>query len=252
MKPNAAPILQVENLHVQVGQRMILHEISFDVKEGEILGIIGPNGCGKTTLLNTISGFMSVDTGTISFQNRDIMKLEPFQRARQGISRGFQQVGVFRDMTVEENLMLAIERAEKFPWWWSFVAGYREQMNQLIENALADVDLTAHRRSLAGVLSGGQLRLLELTRLRLSRGHLLLIDEPTAGVAPILKNKLSDIIRKLVREHGHTAVIVEHDLKFLFDLADRVVVLVDGEKAFEGTPEEVRKDDRLKKVYLGE
>lgn len=248
----SSKILSVENLHVQIGQRMILHEISFEVKEGEIVGIIGPNGCGKTTLLNTISGFMPIDTGTISFRGQDIMRLEPFSRARLGLSRGFQQAGVFRDMTVEENLMLAVERAEKYPWWWALSRNYRDQMNQIIEAALTDVDLAAHKRSLAGVLSGGQLRLLELTRLRLSKGNLLLIDEPTAGVAPILKNKLSDIIRKLVREHGHTAVIVEHDLKFLFDLADRVIVLVDGEKAFEGTPEEVRNDNRLKKVYLGE
>ena len=252
MKTDAEPILRVENLHVQIGQRMILHEISFDVREGEIIGIIGPNGCGKTTLLNTISGFMPVDTGTISFQGRDIMNLEPFRRARLGVNRGFQHAGVFRDMTVEENLMLAVERAENFPWWWNFSADYRQQMDQKIEEALADVDLASHRRSFAGVLSGGQLRLLELSRLRLARGHLLLIDEPTAGVAPILKNKLSEIIRKLVRGHGHTAVIVEHDLKFLFDLADRVIVLVDGEKSFEGTPAEVRNDERLKKAYLGE
>ncbi|MFA5870925.1 MAG: ATP-binding cassette domain-containing protein [Candidatus Paceibacterota bacterium] len=249
---NKKTILAVEDLHVQIGQRMILHEISFSVTLGEIVGIIGPNGCGKTTLLNTLSGFLPVETGTISFNGEDIMHLEPYVRARLGVSRGFQHVGVFRDMTVEENLMIAIERAEKLPWWWKFSSTKREHVSRIIDAVLADVDLFSHKKSLAGILSGGQLRLLELTRLRLLKGNLLLIDEPTAGVSPILKNKLSDIIKKLVREHGHTAIIVEHDLKFLFDLADRIIVLVDGEKYMEGTPSEIRGDERLKKVYLGE
>jgi len=245
-------ILAVEDLHVRIGQQMILHEISFSVSPGEIVGIIGPNGCGKTTLLNTISGFLPIETGMISFNGKDIMHLDPYIRARLGVSRGFQHVGVFRDMTVEENLMIAIERAEQLPWWWRFSPGKRAHVSRVIDGVLEDVDLLPHKKSIAGILSGGQLRLLELTRLRLLKGNLLLIDEPTAGVSPILKNKLSDIIRKLVREHGHTAVIVEHDLKFLFDLADRIIVLVDGEKYMEGTPSEIREDERLKKVYFGE
>ncbi len=245
-------ILSVENLHVRMGQRLILDDISFKVGEGEIVGVIGPNGCGKTTLLNALSGFLPLEEGVITFKNEDIMKLDPYLRARLGMNRGFQYVGIFRDMTVDENLMITIERAEKYPWWWMFSPKYRKHMNDVIEESLREVELLPHKEMIAGMLSGGQLRLLELIRLRLAKGNLLLIDEPTAGVAPILKNKLSEIIRKLVKEHGHTAIIVEHDLKFLFDLADRVIVLVDGQKYLEGTPAEVKGDERLKKVYLGE
>lgn len=252
MASESKNILSVENLHVRMGQRLILDDISFSVKEGEIIGIIGPNGCGKTTLLNALSGFLSLEEGIITFKEEDIMRLDPYLRARLGLSRGFQHAGVFRDMTVEENLMIAVERAEKYPWWWMFSPKHKKKMDAVVEESLKEVDLLSHKKMTAGLLSGGQLRLLELVRLRLCKGNLLLIDEPTAGVAPILKNKLSEIIRKLVREHGHTAIIVEHDLKFLFDLADRVIVLVDGEKYFEGTPAEVKADERLKKVYLGE
>lgn len=252
MTETSRPILSVEDLHVQIGKRMVLHDVSFTVRPKEIVGVIGPNGCGKTTLLNAISGFLPVDTGTISFDGSDIMHLEPYRRARAGIARSFQHFGVFKDMTVEENLMVAIEQAEHYPWWWSFSPSHRERMSERIEKALAQVDLSDHRKSLAGILSGGQLRLLELARIQLSRSKLLLIDEPTAGVAPMLRKELSKVIRAMVEEHGHTAVIVEHDLEFLFNLADRIVVLVDGEKYLEGTPEEVEKDERLKKLYFGE
>jgi len=245
-------ILSVENLDVNIGSRAILHNISFAVSPGEIVGIIGPNGCGKTTLLNAVSGFTEIGTGTVSFAGNDIMELLPYQRANLGISRGFQHAGIFREMTVEENLMLTIEVSEKLPWWWSLVGDRRQHVQKLIDAVLADVDLGAHKKSLAGLLSGGQLRLLELAKLRLAKGKLLLIDEPTAGVAPALKNKLAEIITKLVKDHGHTAIIVEHDIKFLFDLATRIIVLVDGEKYLEGTPGEVRADERLKKVYFGE
>lgn len=249
---NKERILSVENLHVQIGKRMILRDISFSVASGEIIGIIGPNGCGKTTLLNTLSGFLPVETGRISFLGTDITDVLPHDRAKQGISRGFQNAGVFREMTVEENIVLTIETAQRLPWWWKSSKKQRTHVASIVEKVLKDVDLFDHRHALAGLLSGGQLRLLELARLRLSGAKLLLIDEPTAGVAPVLRTKLSEVIVELVKEHGHTAVIVEHDIKFLFGVADRIIVLLDGEKYIEGSPEQVRADERLKKVYLGD
>lgn len=246
------PLLSVENLHVQIGKRMILRDISLTVAPGEIVGIIGPNGCGKTTLLNTLSGFTPIDTGTISFNGLDIMDTLPHERAQSGISRGFQHAGVFRDLTVTENLMLTIESAEKLPWFWQFSKKQHTRVHNRIAQTLTDVNLLEHRDSIAGLLSGGQLRLLELARLRLADAKLLLIDEPTAGVAPALRTTLASIIKKLVHEDGHTAIIVEHDIKFLFDLADRIIVLVDGEKYLEGLPTEVRADKRLQEVYFGD
>ena len=246
------PVLSLENLHVQIGQRMILQDISFDVHPGEVVGIIGPNGCGKTTLLNAISGFLPVDTGTISVNGTDIMDMPAHRRSALGVSRGFQHVGVFREMTLEENLMMAVERTEKYPWWWMLSSEYRAKMSRSVDAALEAVGLLPHKKSHAGVLSGGQLRLLELARLKIMPGNLLLIDEPTAGVAPILRDNLSKLIKRLSKDHGRTVVIIEHDLRFLFDLAERIIVLVDGQKYLEGSPDEVRKDPRLQKIYFGE
>ena len=148
--------------------------------------------------------------------------------------------------------MMVIERADRYPWWWMLSGGLKKKMSQAIDVALEEVDLTAHKKSLAGVLSGGELRLLELARLKLTPGNLLLIDEPTAGVAPVLRDTLSKMIKKLSKDHGRTVVIVEHDLRFLFNLAERIIVLVDGQKYIEGAPEEVRRDERLQKIYFGE
>jgi ABC-type branched-subunit amino acid transport system ATPase component len=231
---------------------MILQDVSFDVADREIIGIIGPNGCGKTTLLNAISGFLPIETGTISVNGEDVMDLPADRRVRKGVVRGFQHAGVFREMTVEENLMMAVERAEKYPWWWMASSAYRAKMSVAVESALEEVGLGAHKKSLAGVLSGGQLRLLELLRLKILPGNLLLIDEPTAGVAPVLRDTLGKMIRKLSTDHGRTVVIIEHDLRFLSSLAERIIVLVDGQKYLEGTPEEVRRDERLQKIYFGD
>ena len=244
-------IVSIENLHVQIGKQMILHDINLQVKTGEIVGIIGPNGCGKTTLLNAISGFIAVSNGTISVDNKDITNVPAYKRAVYGIGRSFQHVGVFKDLTVEENLMLGIELADKYPWWWMFVPKFVKKTKKIINDSLEEVDLTSHLKSLAGVLSGGQLRLLELARLKLFKGKLLLIDEPTAGVAPALRDQLGRIIKSLTKDHGYTILIVEHDLKFLFNLVDHVVVLVDGQKYLEGRPEDIQNDERLKKVYFG-
>ncbi len=154
-------------------------------------------------------------------------------------------------MTVADNIIIGAEKADKFPWWWMFVPRWRRKMNRIIETSLSEMNLTAHTESLAGILSGGQIRLLELARLKLFKGKLLLIDEPTAGVAPALRQQLNQVIRKLNKEEGFTIIIVEHDLKFLFDLVERVVVLVDGQNYLEGAPEEIQKDKRLQEIYFG-
>ena len=244
-------LIRLENLSVEFGKQMVLDNVSLGIKAGEVVGLIGPNGCGKTTLLNAISGFAPLETGTISFLGRDIMNLAPDQRAVLGIGRSFQHAGVFKELSVSDNIIIGAEKAEKFPWFWMFSARYREKMDKIVNNTLADVGLSAHKKSLAGILSGGQIRLLELARLQLFKGKLLLIDEPTAGVAPALRQQLAKTIKKLNQEYGFTIIIVEHDLKFLFDLVDRAVVLVDGRKYIEGRPEEIQKDARLKEIYFG-
>lgn len=244
-------ILELGNVSVKFGDAMILKNISFSVNEKEIVGIVGPNGCGKTTLLNAISGFVPLDSGTISYNGKDIMDLPPYKRAQLGIGRSFQHAGIFRDLSVEDNIVIGLEKAEKYPWYWMFASKFRNKTNRIVKESLEEVDLLAHRKSLAGILSGGQIRLLELARLQLFQGKILLIDEPTAGVAPVLRTQLATIIKKLNREHGFAIVVIEHNLKFLFDIVDKVVVLVDGEKYMEGKPEEIQKDKRLQDIYFG-
>ncbi|MCX6793044.1 MAG: ATP-binding cassette domain-containing protein [Candidatus Falkowbacteria bacterium] len=244
-------IINIENLEVKFGKQVILHDVSLSVKAGEIIGIIGPNGCGKTTLLNAISGFAQVDSGTISFDGKDIMNLAPNKRALLGIGRSFQHAGVFKDLTVADNIIIGAEKAEKFPWWWMFMPRWRKKMSKIIDASLEEMNLLAHKDSLAGILSGGQIRLLELARLKLFKGKLLLIDEPTAGVAPALRKQLAQVIKTLNKDHGFTIMVVEHDLKFLFDLVEKVVVLVDGQKYLEDTPENIQQDKRLQEIYFG-
>ena len=244
-------LISIENLHVKFGKQMILEKISLAVKPGEIVGIVGPNGCGKTTLLNAISGFVPVDSGNINFDGQDIMDLPANKRAGLGIGRSFQHAGIFKDLSVEDNIIIGAEIAGKYPWWWMFSPDYRKKMDRIVSKSLEEVNLANHRKSLAGILSGGQIRLLELARLELFQGKLLLIDEPTAGVAPGLRQQLAQIIKTLNKEHGFTIMIIEHDLKFLFDLVDKVVVLVDGQKYMEGKPEEIQGDKRLQEIYFG-
>ena len=244
-------LIAIENLSVKFGKQMVLDNVSLGIKTGEVVGLIGPNGCGKTTLLNAISGFVPIEAGTISFSGRDIMALAPDQRAVLGIGRSFQHAGVFKELSVADNIIIGAEKAEKFPWWWMFARLYRKKMDKIVNDTLENVGLLAHKNSLAGILSGGQIRLLELARLQLFKGKLLLIDEPTAGVAPALRQQLAKTIKKLNQEYGFTIIIVEHDLKFLFNLVDRVVVLVDGQKHIEGNPEEIQKDKRLQEIYFG-
>lgn len=244
-------MLNVENIFVKFDQSTILHDVSLEIQRGEIVGLIGPNGSGKTTLLNAISGFAHINGGSITYCNNDITDFSPSARAQQGIGRSFQSAGVFREMTLAENLIIALEYAQKFPWWWKFSSHYRNKADSMIDRILKKVDLHAHKHSLAGVLSGGQLRILELMRLHLTSGHLLLIDEPTAGVSPIMKKILAHTLRELAQENNRSLVIVEHDLKFLFELVDRVIVLVDGKIYMQGKPSEVAKDEKLKEVYFG-
>lgn len=244
-------MISIENLTVKFGKQTILHDVSLNVTQGEIVGIIGPNGCGKTTLLNAISGFIQIDSGAISFDGQDIMDLPANKRALLGIGRSFQHAGVFKDLSVADNIIVGAEKADKFPWWWMFAPRWKKKMNRIIDASLEEMNLLAHKDSLAGILSGGQIRLLELARLKLFKGKLLLIDEPTAGVAPALRQQLAKVIRTLNKDHGFTILVVEHDLKFLFDLVEKVVVLVDGQKYLEDTPEKIQQDKRLQEIYFG-
>jgi branched-chain amino acid transport system ATP-binding protein len=240
--------LEVDSLCCKFGSRTILTELSFAVQRGETLGIVGPNGSGKTTLFNCISGFVQQAHGRIILDGVDISLEPPFSRARAGLGRVFQNPGIFRELTVRENLQLALERDTSL---WRSVFRKPTSLNaEHISQLLDEIALTQSLDMSASQLSGGQMRLLEIARALLFGSQLLLLDEPTAGVAPILKKEVGKLIRRLQSENK-TLIIIEHDMRFISEFCDRIIVLDSGAIALEGTPQELRESAKLKEIYLG-
>ena len=237
-------ILSVSHLGLTIAGQTILEDISFAVEEGEAIGLIGPNGSGKTTLFNVLSGFLKPTKGSIHFCNKDITNLSASERARAGIGRVFQNFGIFREMTLEENVLVALEALPK---------EQRKAMGDLkeiVKGTLALVGLSQYAKKKAGSLSGGQMRLLEIARTLKAEKQLFLLDEPTAGVSPKMTNQVSDLISELKKE-GKTVLIVEHDLPFISRICDRVFVLDVGKVVLTGKPEEVKKSKELQEIYFG-
>lgn len=241
-------MLKVRDLTFRIGDAHILNGISFDITPGEKLGIIGPNGSGKTTLFNCISGFNIPSSGKIEFKDRVVTKLSPSSRASLGLGRVFQNFGVFREMTVLENMLTAIESRQAtvfFPW------SRRHKENR--EKALEFLDLVKLRvkaEDKAGSLSGGQMRLLEIVRAIAYGAELFLLDEPTAGVSPRMKDEILAVLHTL-QSMKKTVMIIEHDINFIHSLCDRIIVLDMGQIVLDGTPEVVRNDSRLQDIYFG-
>lgn len=241
-------MLKISDLRFQLGQTSILNGVEFSVKSGEKLGIIGPNGSGKTTLFNCLSGFNKPSGGTIEFDGVDITHLAPHKKAALGLGRVFQNFGIFKEMTVLENLVTALEaRSSGFCLPWSkTVRKHEEQAREY----LSMVKLQAKAKEKAGSLSGGQMRLLEIVRAIAVDSSLFLLDEPTAGVSPKMKSEVEALLKKL-QEMNKTIMIIEHDLSFIQKLCDRIVVLDVGKVILDDTPEQIRKNKLLQEIYFG-
>lgn len=240
----AMPLLSLSNLSLTIGNHSILNDVSFDVEEGQVIGLIGPNGSGKTTLFNVISGFLKPSTGSITMRNDDITQDRPSVRAHKGIGRVFQNFGIFREMTLEENILVALEALPK---------EQRRDLGDLHDVVSATLDmvgLSSHAKAKAGSLSGGQMRLLEIARTLKSGKQLFLLDEPTAGVSPKMTGQVADIIKTLKAE-GKTVLIIEHDLPFIGSICDEVVVLDVGKVVLQGTPGQVKQSKELQEIYFG-
>lgn len=242
--------LSVHDIHYKVGSQDILRGVSFSVAEGAVIGIIGPNGSGKTTLFNVLSGFARAQRGSILLGGKELASLPPHARALSGLGRTFQNSGVFRDMTVLENVLTVLEA--QLPSYQLFFPRYsgRSKFLETANSLLKDVSLDKLASKRAGDLSGGQLRLLEIARLRATTASLLLLDEPTAGVSPKMKEEVQVLLQKL-RADGYTILIIEHDIHFIQSLCDRVLVLDSGRIVLEGTPQEVRSNPLLHETYFG-
>lgn len=243
-------ILSVKDVVVHFGEAKILNGISLNINSGQTVGIIGPNGSGKTTLFNCISGFHQATSGTITFRGSDISSAPPFRRARHGLGRVFQNFGIFREMTVLENVIVALEGKEKLgpsllPWSQS-TRRYKEEA----EKYLSRVSLQEKATLKAGSLSGGQMRLLEIIRTLAAGAELFLLDEPTAGVSPKMKDDIARLILDLQNE-GKSIVVIEHDVNFIEKFCPRIIVLNQGQIVLDNSPEVVRQSPLLHEIYFG-
>jgi branched-chain amino acid transport system ATP-binding protein len=248
-------VLDVEGLRKEFGALVAADSATFEVERGTITGLIGPNGAGKSTIFNLITGFYEPDGGTVTLNGDDVTGIEPYQIANQGLIRTFQTPRKLEGMTVREAMLIGPQRQPGESFHKLFTApgavGERERANMAdVERILEEFEIDHLARQPATDISGGQMKLVELARAMLAEPEILLLDEPVAGVNPTLANKLADQIRRL-HEQGTTFLLIEHDMSFIMSLADPIVVLDQGSVLMEGTPEEVRTDERVADAYLG-
>jgi neutral amino acid transport system ATP-binding protein len=251
-----APILEVREVTRSFGGLRAVDGASLDVEPGSITALIGPNGAGKSTLFNVVSGFLPADRGTVRFEGRRIDRWSPHRIARFGLARTFQVPRSLTRLSVLDNVMLAAsghpgERLSGLMFRPGRVRARERKARQRATELLELVRLEHHAGDYAGVLSGGQRKLLDLARILMAAPRLVLLDEPMAGVNPTLGRQLVEHALRLRTELGMTFLFVEHDLDVVMEASDRVIVMNEGRVIASGAPEEVRADERVVDAYLG-
>jgi len=250
------PLLAVESVSVRFGALMALNRVSLDVRSGEILAIIGPNGAGKTTLLNVISGFYHPFEGRIVFAGRDRTRLAPPDVAALGVARTFQNVALFKGMSVLDNIMTGrlLKMRGSFlldAIWWGPARRQELEHRAVVERIIDFLEIQAIRKTPAGRLPYGLQKRVELARALAAEPTLLLLDEPMAGMNVEEKEDMCRFILDANDELGTTIALIEHDMGVVMDISDRVVVLDYGQKIADGRPDQVRKDEAVLGAYLG-
>ncbi len=248
-------LLKAKQITVRFGGVQALKNLELDVKAGVIHGLIGPNGSGKTTFINAVAGFYRPASGSILFLGHDITGLKPHQVTRLGIARTFQNIRLFKTMTVLENVIVGhhcrgtsglLNSVFRPPSFYTEEKEVREEGKELLKF----FGLWQRRNDLAGDLPYGQQRLLELARALASKPRLLLIDEPAAGMNEQETKWLIELLLK-IHQQGYTMLIIEHDMKLIMNLSQHITVLDFGEKIAEGPPEEIQHNSRVIQAYLG-
>ena len=248
-------MLEARNISKAFAGVHALEDIELVVEQGQLVSVIGPNGSGKTTLFNCISGFLRADSGTISFDGQQIGQRKPFQIARLGLVRTFQSVRLFGELTALDNLVVGVQQHQGDSPFGRFfrsrsVRHHEDVAIARAEELLDRVKLSPHRATPAGELSYGQRKLLSIAVALMPQPKLLLLDEPTSAVNPTAILSIRDILREL-HQGGQTILLVEHNMQFVMELSERIVVLDAGRKIAEGSPKEIRADEKVLEAYLG-
>ncbi len=244
-------VLEINNVTKRFGNLVAVREVTLTISRGELCAIIGPNGAGKTTFFNLISGFFPPTSGTIVFDGKDITRLATHERVTRGMARTFQITEIFPELTVFENVRIAAEVAGGYrlrPW---ISRAETTQIHKHVEATLTLVALQAKAGRLVGELAHGDQRAAEIAMALALRPHLLLLDEPTAGMGDQETYQITQLIRRLHRDSNYSIVLIEHDMRVVFHLADRVCVLDQGRMLAQGTPREIATNEAVQAAYLG-
>jgi len=253
--PESKKLLEVDDVTIRFGGLTALDSVTFDIREGEILGLIGPNGAGKTTCFNVMTGVYQATDGRVLFDGEPLTDMKRHKITKLGIARTFQNIRLFRSMTVLENVMVGADAHSKVGFWDALLRTPRHRSTEAeaterAKELLKIVGIRARQDELAANLSYGDQRRLEIARAMATGPKLLCLDEPAAGFNPAEKARLMDLIRK-VRDEGFTVLLIEHDMRLVMGVTDRIVVLEFGRKIAEGTPAEIRDNPAVIAAYLG-
>jgi branched-chain amino acid transport system ATP-binding protein len=243
------PILDVTGVSKSFGGVKANVDISISVEQGSIVGLIGPNGSGKTTLFNSIVGTHPIDKGSIKFDDKEVSELPVPVVAKLGLLRTFQQTRIYGKLNGVENMLISNKSQEK--GLLSVFSKIPPELTDKAENLLKFVGLYQKRKLRAGDLSFGQQKLLELAMALMNEPKMLLLDEPTAGINPTLINGIIDRLIKVNKEFGITLLVIEHNMRVIMQLAQKIFCLAHGEMLAEGTPEQIKNDKRVIDAYLG-
>ena len=249
-------LLEVDQIELSFSGLKVLKNVSVSIEEKQILAIIGPNGAGKTSLFNCISGVYKPQKGKIDFEGQNLVELKPFEVAKLGVSRMFQNLALFENLTVQENLLLGCNNLYKAGIFEQlfFTASYRKQELEMIEKVewiIDFLDLAKYRQSLVMTLPYGILKRIELGRALLMNPKLLLLDEPAAGLNQEESEDIARYIIDIRDQMGISQILIEHELRMVLELADNIAVLDFGQKIADAPPAEIMNDQKVKDAYLG-